>query len=557
MKNTALFILVFLIFSCNKKEKQENKLFASTILINGNVWTGNQNQPKAQAFAIKDNKIIKVGSNDDVIELKNSATQVVDAKGAFVTPGFIDSHVHFLAGGLNLQSLLLRKAKTKEQFISLIADYAKTLKKGEWILGGEWDHNNWGGELPNKSWIDSVTPNNPMFIRRLDGHMGLANSNALNLANIISNTKEVEGGEIIRDVNNEPLGILKDNAMNILLNVIPDPTQEKLNSALHSAMDFVASKGVTSVHQVAGIAPKGYIETFKNAAKNKELITRIYVMMPLHEWERAKTITNTYKNNEWLKFGGLKGFVDGSLGSHTALFNQPYTDDNHSHGLYTNPPDSIKKWVTNATQANLQVTVHAIGDKANHFILNTIENIQKQAGNINQRFRVEHAQHVDSLDIPRFAKLNVIPSMQPYHAIDDGRWAEKVIGKERSKTSYALKSFFDSGAKVALGSDWFVAPPTPLEGIYAAVTRRTLDDKNPNGWIPEQKITVEQALKGYTTNAAYASFEENIKGEIKENMLADFVIIDKDLVNIPVESIKDAKILQTWVGGKMIYKQDN
>jgi len=550
----SLYILTaFLLSACASNHEEK----ADVLVINGTIWTGNAEQPTASAFAIKNDKIIAVGSTEDIMKLKSDSMQLIDAENKFITPGFIDSHVHFLTGGLNLNSLLLRNAKTKEAFIQSIAEYVATLEDGEWILGGEWDHENWGGELPDKAWIDSVTPNNPMFVRRLDGHMGLANSKALQMAGIGKNFQEIEGGEITSKNNGEPTGILKDNAMGIILKVIPKASQEVLKSALSSAMNLISSKGVTSVHHVAGILPEGYIEVLETAEQQNELITRIYLMMPLPLWQQAKTKIDTDGvGNEWLKFGGLKGLVDGSLGSHTALFADPYTDDGDQVGLFTYPPDSIKTWVSDASNAGLQITVHAIGDKANHFILNTFEEIQNKTGKKDQRFRVEHAQHIDPDDIPRFAELNVIPSMQPYHAIDDGRWAEKVIGAERGKTSYALKSLFDSGATVALGSDWFVAPPTPLEGIYAAVTRRTLDDKNPDGWIPEQKITVQQALEGYTRNAAYASFDENIKGTIAEGFLADFVIIDRNLLEIPVEKIKDAQITQTWVGGKKVYQKE-
>lgn len=524
------------------------------IIINGNIWTGNKINTEANAFAVSGDKIVEIGSNKEVLKWKGSKTEIINANGKFITPGFIDCHVHFLQGGLNLASVQLRDAKTPEEFAKRILEFSKKIDKDAWILGGEWDHTLWGGELPTKEWIDKLGVTNPVFVRRLDGHMALVNSAALKLAGIDKNTKAVTGGEIIKSALGEPTGLLKDNAMSLVEAIIPPPTAKDLEKALLASMNYVASHGVTSVHNVAGVNPIGYMEAFEKARDEGKLITRIYDMGLLQNWsELATKIKKEGKGNKWLKIGGLKGFVDGSLGSHTALFHDPYTDDHAAHGMYISTPDSIKKWVKNADKAGLQITVHAIGDEAIDFILNTFEETEKNNGDRDRRFRIEHAQHIAPNDIPRFAQLKVIASMQPYHAIDDGRWAEKVIGAERIKTTYAFKSMFDSGATVAFGSDWFVAPATPLEGIYAAVTRRTLDDKNPEGWVPEQKITVEQALTAYTINAAFASFDEKEKGSLEKGKLADFVIINEDLRAIAPEKIRDAKILQTFVGGKKVF----
>ena len=527
---------------------------ADLIIINGNIWTGNKINTEANAFAVSGDKIVEIGSNKEVLKWKGSKTEIINANGKFITPGFIDCHVHFLQGGLNLASVQLRDAKSPEEFAKRILEFSKKIDKDAWILGGEWDHTLWGGELPTKEWIDKLGVTNPVFVRRLDGHMALVNSAALKLAGVDKNTKAVTGGEIIKSALGEPTGLLKDNAMSLVEAIIPPPTAKDLEKALLASMNYVASHGVTSVHNVAGVNPIGYMEAFEKARDEGKLITRIYDMGLLQNWsELATKIKKEGKGNKWLKIGGLKGFVDGSLGSHTALFHDPYTDDHAAHGMFISTPDSIKKWVKNADKAGLQITVHAIGDEAIDFILNTFEETEKNNGDRDRRFRIEHAQHIAPNDIPRFAQLKVIASMQPYHAIDDGRWAEKAIGAERIKTTYAFKSMFDSGATVAFGSDWFVAPATPLEGIYAAVTRRTLDDKNPEGWVPEQKITVEQALTAYTINAAFASFDEKEKGSLEKGKLADFVIINEDLRAIAPEKIRDAKILQTFVGGKKVF----
>ena len=544
--------VVLLFFSINTSGQNVNKT-ADLIITDTRIWTGNKKQPFVEAMAIKGEKILDIGNKEEILKLKGDNTKTIELHGNFITPGFIDSHVHLLTGGFNLSSVQLRDAKTPEEFINRIKEYAKTTKPGTWILGGDWDHKQWGGTLPDKDWIDEFTIDNPVFINRLDGHMALANTLAMQLANIDKNVKDLDGGTIDRNENNEPTGIFKDNAMSLIYNSIPYHSVEQTDKALHTAMKYLASNGVTSVHHMSG-----YVKALEKANKNGDLITRIYVTMPLEKWQRLENkIKNDGIGDHWLKFGGLKGFVDGSLGSHTAAFYAPYTDQPSDKGFFVHSEEDLYSWISDADKAGLQVMIHAIGDHAIGFLLNTYQNIEQKNGIRDRRFRIEHAQHISPNDIKRFAQLKVIASMQPYHAIDDGRWAEKVIGPERIKTTYAFKSLFESGVKVAFGSDWFVAPPTPLVGIYAAVTRRTLDGKNPNGWVPEQKITVEQALNAYTKNAAYASFDENIKGTLEPGKLADFVIIKEDITEIDPNKIKDAIILQTYVGGKKVYDHHN
>lgn len=524
---------------------------ADLVITNATIWTGNEEQPYAQAMAIRADTLLFVGSNEEVAKYQTDQTETLDAQGHFITPGFIDSHVHFLTGGFNLSSVQLRDAQTPEEFANRIKEFAATQEPGTWILGGDWNHENWGGELPTKEWIDQYTPHHPVWVTRLDGHMSLANTAALNAAGIDNTVKDVTGGTIVRDKKGNLTGIFKDRASDLIDAKVPPPSDQQVDQALQAAMHYVAAQGVTSVHHMAG-----YMEALERARNNNSLITRIYAAMPLKDWAvLSEKIKKEGRGDKWLKIGGLKGFVDGSLGSHTAAFFEPYTDVPNDSGFFTNPPEKLYEWISAADKADLQLIVHAIGDKAIHTLLNIYEKVEKENGMKDRRFRIEHAQHFIPDDFKRLASLKVIPSVQPYHAIDDGRWAEKVIGAERIKTTYAFKSLFDTGVKVAFGSDWFVAPPTPLEGIYAAVTRRTLDDQNPDGWVPEQKITVEQALAGYTTHAAYASFDENIKGSLEPGKLADFVIVDQDLTKIKPEKIRETQVLQTFVGGKSVYKK--
>ncbi len=541
-------ILLFIVIcsACAKKEQP-----ADWIIV-GKIWTANPQQPWAEAFAIRGDSIIAVGTEAEMKKWEGENTTTNHfKKEQLITPGFIDTHTHFVDGGFRLSSVQLRDAKTKEEFIQRIKAFAETVTPGTWITGGDWDHENWGGELPNREWIDQYTHNNPVWINRLDGHMSLANSAALKAAGITDQVKAVDGGTIVRDKKGKITGVFKDNAMSLIDPTVPAAPAELEDRALEAAMKYVAEQGVTSAHNMSG-----YMDVFERAHAANKLKTRIYAGRPLNNWEEVKTkIDQQGRGDKWLKIGNVKGFVDGSLGSHTAAFFKPFTDSPKDSGFFITPEKDLYEWASEADKADLQVMIHAIGDKAIHTLLNIFERIEKENGSKDRRFRIEHAQHIHPNDVSRFASLGVIASMQPYHAIDDGRWAEKVIGHERGMTSYAFRSLLDAKAKLVFGSDWFVAPPTPMEGIYAATTRRTLDDKTPDGWIPEQKITVEEALKAYTIDAAYASFEEKIKGSIEVGKLADFVVLDQDITSIAPEKIREVKILKTIVGGQPVFER--
>ncbi len=520
-------------------------------IVNARVWTGDVSRPWVDAVLVKGDRIEAVGSSAE-IRKRAAGARVIDAKGRMVTPGFIDAHVHFLDGGFALSSVKLRDAPTKAEFIRRIKAFAATVPKGTWIFNGDWDHTNWGGELPQRSWIDSVTPDNPVWINRLDGHMQLANALALKAAGITRDTKDVAGGTIVREANGEPTGIFKDNAMSLVGRVVPEPDIAMNLRALDTAMTYVAERGVTSVHHMGTWAD---LAVFERAHRDGALRTRISAAVPLRTWERLRdTVAARGRGDAWLHIGGLKGFVDGSLGSHTAAMLEPFSDAPNDRGLFVNTPENLYAWTKGADDAHLQVMVHAIGDRAIRTQLDIYERVEKENGARDRRFRIEHAQHIAPPDIPRFGKLGVIASMQPYHAIDDGRWADKVIGPERAKGTYAFRSLLDHGATLAFGSDWFVAPPTPLEGIYAATTRRTLDDKHPGGWVPEQKISVEEALRAYTRGGARAGFQDRDLGELKAGQLADLVMIDRDITRIPPETIREAHVVLTMVGGRVVYQ---
>ncbi|MGB5739707.1 MAG: amidohydrolase [Woeseia sp.] len=548
---TTMALVMLLAAACSKES--EVKEPATLVVVGAPIWTGNPDQPRAEALATRDDRIVAVGARADIESFIGKGTTVIEANGGMLVPGFIDTHVHFADGGSSLASVQLRDAMTPEEFTRRIAEYAKTIAPGEWILDGAWDHENWGGELPTRAWIDDVTPDNPVWVYRLDGHMALANSLALKIAGVDADTADIDGGTILRDADGYPTGLLKDNAMSLVFDALPPPGPDLLDRQMLAAMQNVAAQGVTTVHDMAGFSSMASYRRLHAAGK---MLTRVYSVVPLNEWEALRDeVAKSGTGDHWLRIGGLKGFMDGSLGSHTAAMLEPFTDTPEDRGFLINKLDDMRGWIEAADKAGLQVMVHAIGDSAIRDLLDIFLDVSEANGAKDRRFRVEHAQHIHPDDLPRFAAQDVIASMQPYHAIDDGRWAEKVIGPLRAETTYAFRSLIDSGAHVAFGSDWFVAPAKPLLGIYAAVTRRTLDDANPGGWVPSQKISVEQALHAYTYEGAYSSFEEGIKGTLAPGMLADFVLLDRNLTNIDPADIRNARVLRTVVGGKTVYEQ--
>ena len=526
---------------------------ADTIFINGNIWTGVEAGTRAEAIAIMGDRIKAVGSNQEISALKDPSSKIVDLADRFVVPGLMDSHTHFISGGFQLASINLRDVDSQDEFVHRIDRYVQSVPSGSWIEGGDWDHELWGGELPTRHWIDAVTGDRPLFVGRLDGHMSLANSKALELAGISAETPDPPGGIIVRDsFSGEPTGILKDEAQSLVTAVIPEPSDKEMDKALARAMEFAVSQGVTQVHDMCSWED---FQTYLRADKKGQLKLRIYAVPWYTNWERLVAfIEENGRGNQWLRWGGIKAMMDGSLGSRTAWMYDPYRDDPATSGLVV-MADTVKfREILHASdKSGLQLMIHAIGDRANDWMLNEYEAISLESGERDRRLRIEHAQHLTPEAINRFAALGITTSMQPYHVVDDGSWAANRVGEQVLKGTYAFRSLMDKDVNIAFGSDWTVAPLSPILGIYAGVTRQTRDGMNPEGWYPEQKITVDESLRGYTSGAAYAGFQEDVLGTLEPGKLADFVVLSEDLTDIDPVSIKDVQVIRTVVGGKDQY----
>jgi len=519
--------------------------------INGRVWTGAGPAIFSDAIGIKGDRIAAIGA-DAVRSRTGRSTRIIDLQGAFVTPGFIDPHVHFVTASTMLSQPSLRDAATPKEFIERIASAAKALPEGQWLQGGNWDQDRWGGEMPHKDWIDPATPNTPVAVIRYDLHMLFLNSLALKLAGIDRNTADVPGGVIERDANGEPTGIIKDAAKDLVLRAIGTPSPDQIDATVARGIELALSKGVTQVHPTE--LDTNSFDSTRRLRMKGETGLRFRHYLPLKNWEaQSDLIKREGQGDDWVQWGACKVVFDGSLGSRTARFYEPYADDPATRGIIVTDRGDLAAWITAADKAGLQVTTHAIGDEANDIVLDTLAAVAKANGPRDRRFRVEHVQHMKPHAIPRFKAQNVIASVQPYHAIDDGRWAVRRIGEERLKTSFAFGSLVRTGAHVCMGSDWPVAPIDPLTGLEAAVARETLDGLNPDGWFPEQRVTLAQAMHCYTREGAYAGFNEQKLGAILPGLLADFVVWDRDFTTDDLDKLLEAKVLRTIVGGVQRY----
>ena len=530
---------------------------ADLVLLSAKIWTGDPKRPQAEALAVREGRIVAVGSNADVEKWKGAKTVVVDGKGRRVVPGFIDCHTHMSMGGLDLLALDLRKTKDPAEFTSMVATYAKKQPPGIWLTDGAWDHEQWTPPtLPTKALLDPATGDHPTCLQRQDGHMMVCNSLALKLAGIDRNTVDPPGGVIVRDPEGNPTGVLKDEAMSIVSKVRPPRKKEEIVAGLRAAVAHAAKNGVTSVQDLPGNALD--LPAWDEIHQSDGMTVRVNYRPSLTDWAAARKAQTTYRQDEWLRVGGVKGFMDGALGAGTAVMFEAFSDDpgnTGKHAAEAIPLSKIEERIAGADAAGLQVEVHAIGDKAIMELLDIYARVAQKNGPKDRRFRVEHTQHLRKNEVPRFAEQKVIASMQPYHAVDDGRWADRRLGPERRLGAYAFRWLLDARATVVFGSDWDVAPISPILGIAAAVTRATIDGKQPGGWGPEQKITAEEALRAYTVTAAYAAFEEKDKGSLEIGKLGDFVVLSDDVLSVAPQAIEKIRIDQTVVGGKVVYSR--
>jgi predicted amidohydrolase YtcJ len=535
---------------------------ADLVLVNGKVWTVNRKLPEAEAVAVWRDRILAVGSSEEIRKLVGPKTRVIDLKGRRVVPGFYDSHVHLLGSGLRVTEVALKDAKDEEEFGKRLREFDRKLPRDRWLTGGEWDHDRtFKGVLPTAKLIDKYVPTRPVFLRRYDGHMAVANSVALKHAGITARTADPPGGEIVRlPGGKEPSGVLRDTAQNLVEKNIPLPTGDAIVEGVRAALHEARKVGVTSVQDMDGSdreTRRTLFRIYQQMARNGNLTLRIDLRWPLGGWEElAQLGIQAGQGDDWVKIGGVKGFVDGSLGSSTAKMFEPYLHEPGSTGVFVTQPGKLREYILGADRARLNVAIHAIGDRGNAELLDIFAEAARTNGKRDRRFRIEHAQHLRPQDIKRFRELGVIASMQPYHIIDDGRWAEGRIGAKRCASSYANRALLDAGAKLAFGSDWSVAPLNPLLGLDAAVNRRTLDGKHPKGWFPEQKITIEEAIEAYTLTSAYAGFQEKDRGSIEVGKLADLVILSRDILDRKErDHIGETEVLWTIVGGKIVYEK--
>ena len=548
IKNLIILTFSFFLLKCASIET------ADIIYFNGNIYTGIKEDTRQNYIATKNNRILELGI-DNYSHLISSNTKLIDLKNNFLLPGFIDNHTHFIYGGTKLNNISLQNSLTQYEFINAFREYIPNINNGLWLQGGNWDHENWGGALPNKSWIDSLTNNNPVLVSRVDGHMALANSKALEEANINENTPNPVGGEIVKDINTGiPTGILKDTAIDIVRKLIPKQSHSEQDSILKTSMNYASSQGITQIHDMATWDD---LQTFR---RNKDKLTlRIKTYTWYEDWEKLIDLIDKYgKGDNILRWDGIKAMIDGSLGSRTAWMHNHYLDDKNTNGIMRiKDTNSFKKMITNLDKNGIQLAIHAIGDKANDWIIKQSMNLTKVNGLIDRRIRIEHAQHLTKDAIEKIINNDIIPSMQPYGCIDDTRWMHKRINSDLMSRTYIFKTFIDKNVNLTFGSDWDVTPLNPLFGIYAAVSRKTIDGSNPGGWNPEQKLTVEEAISCYTNNNSFAVFSEKNIGVLQKDMLADFVVLSKDITSIKIDDILKTRVLNTIYNGKEVFRAFN
>jgi len=528
----------------------------SLLLINGVIYTGDPARPRAEAVAVDGERIVAVGSNSKIRALAGSKTRVVDLQGRFAMPGFNDAHIHLANGGQSKLEVDFEGAKSLAEFQKRIRARLKEYKPGEWVTGRGWDHTLWPGQrFPTRHDLDAVSKDHPMIFRHVSGHVAVANSRALEIAGITKATKDPPGGEIERDAPREPTGMLKETAMELASRRVPPLTPARRRRGIELALAEAARFGVTSMQDNSSWADFLVYEQLKKEGKLTARITEwLPFLEPLDRLEQMRRQGGT--TDPWLKTGALKAVTDGALGSRTAALLAPYSDDPPNSGILRIEPEQLKRMAIERDQAGFQLAFHAIGDLANRVCLDAFAAVRAANGPRDRRDRVEHAQVVALEDIPRFAELGVTASMQPCHETTDMRWAEARLGPQRSRGAYAWNSILRRGTRLAFGTDYPVEPINPMRGLYACVTRELPEGGPPGGWQPQEKISLDDCIRAYTVGSAYAEFEEGKKGQIAPGQWADIIVLSADLTKLRPKEILRTQVLQTFVGGRLVYQKD-
>lgn len=552
--------------------RQAKRRSVSLVLTGGKVYTADARGTLAEAVAVEGGRIVAVGTSREIAAGYDGA-RTIDLKGRLVTPGFNDAHIHFLGGGLSLLRVNLVGARTLAEAKARVAARVRELPAGAWVTGRGWDHTLWGGAWPTKKDLDEVAPHNPVILQRVDGHVSWANTPALQKGHVTRATRDPQGGEILHDANGEPTGILKETAGGLVMNVVPAPTRAEMLEALTRALAEAQRYGLTSVQA-------NDVPSFEATPLYRELLKQGKLTVRVAEWQQFDRTVEELKRERAefeshgddplrLRLTALKGYVDGTLGSRTAAMLAPFADDPHNSGIPRMPPEQLTKMIVERDAAGFQIALHCIGDRANHMALDGFEAAMKthgpHAGLIFQfgqtrigyepRHRVEHAQVVSPLDFARFRELGVIASMQPSHAISDKRWAQERLGEYRVLGAYSWHTMMAHGVHVPFGTDWPVEPVNPYLGLYAAVTRQSVEGEPAGGWWPEERLSIEDAIRNYTAESAYASFEEREKGQVVAGMLADLVVHSKDLLTIPPREILQTEADITVFDGRVVYER--
>ena len=550
----SLAALCLTALSCNSGPTGHSPVSVTLALVNGRIWTGDPGRPWVDGLAVSDGRVVAVGTSG-AIELLAGDARVIDVRQRLVLPGFIDTHTHLLDLGDPTRTVNLATVRSRRQFVASLAAAATDRPASSWIVGREWDQRLWGDTLPHRDWIDRATPNHPVWLLQRDQQLGLANSLALERAGVVTGTP---GAQTASDDAEGPglTGILTGAARRQLEAVIPTPSPTTRDRALDTALREAAVRGVTSVHH---IGTWNDLDVFRRALDDERLTLRVYAAVPLSTWVRLDRAVGVRafggpdgRGDEWLRVGAVHVDFDGSLPARTAAFDAAYTDAPTETGHLSVDLDTVRALAIAADDAGMQILARAVGDRANQSALDLYENVVERHGPRDRRFRVELAQHLRPTDTTRFSTGRVLASALPFATIHDGRWIDRQLGPERARTSFPFRALLDAGAIVTFGSGW-MDRGSPIDGIYAAVTRRTLDGLHPQGWVPQQRLTVEEALRAYTTAAAYAGFEEARKGALTVGRLADFVIVDRDLLTLPPNDIPSVRVIMTVVGGDIVF----